>query len=179
MDDGQKTRNRAYCKRQLAFTVRGERPLRRTVRSQRRQTLAQITTQLNDGVSRTQDNCTSRKSRLATGWLDEHSSDFSVLNCSSRNPDLNSSEYFWEFLEQGVKGHNTAPRNLTELWTALDNIWQVITVERFQKFVESMPRRVAAVIKATEGPTPYLVGIANSINTSVYIGGNLKNYVNH
>ncbi|GFV05510.1 DDE_3 domain-containing protein [Trichonephila clavipes] len=27
-----------------------------------------------------QDNCTSHKSRLATGWLDEHSSDFSALN---------------------------------------------------------------------------------------------------
>ncbi|GFX91859.1 transposable element Tcb2 transposase [Trichonephila clavipes] len=27
-----------------------------------------------------QDNCSSQKSRLATGWLDEHSSYFSVIN---------------------------------------------------------------------------------------------------
>ncbi|GFU52495.1 HTH_Tnp_Tc3_2 domain-containing protein, partial [Trichonephila clavipes] len=38
---------------QLALTVRGERRFRRFVRSQRSQTLSQITTQLNDGASRT------------------------------------------------------------------------------------------------------------------------------
>ncbi|GFW05520.1 HTH_Tnp_Tc3_2 domain-containing protein [Trichonephila clavipes] len=53
MADGQKTSNRANCKGQLALTVRGERRLRRVVRSQRSQTLAQITTHLKGGASRT------------------------------------------------------------------------------------------------------------------------------
>ncbi|GFX99279.1 transposable element Tcb2 transposase [Trichonephila clavipes] len=35
-----------------------------------------------------QDNCTSHKLRLATGWLDEHSSDAFVLNWLPRGPDL-------------------------------------------------------------------------------------------
>ncbi|GFW65375.1 transposable element Tcb2 transposase [Trichonephila clavipes] len=35
-----------------------------------------------------QANCTFRKSRLATGWLDEHSSDFSVINWPPRSPYL-------------------------------------------------------------------------------------------
>ncbi|GFU77127.1 transposable element Tcb2 transposase [Trichonephila clavipes] len=52
------------------------------------------------------------------------------------------------WLLTGVKGHNIATTNLTELWASLANIWQDIPVERFQKHVESMPRRVAAVIKA-------------------------------
>ncbi|GFU72537.1 HTH_Tnp_Tc3_2 domain-containing protein [Trichonephila clavipes] len=52
MDYGQKISDWANCKRQLALTVRGERRLRRIVRSQRRQTLAQIITQLKDGTSR-------------------------------------------------------------------------------------------------------------------------------
>ncbi|GFX06493.1 transposable element Tcb2 transposase [Trichonephila clavipes] len=55
--------------------------------------------------------------------------------------------------EQGVKGHQTAPTNLIELWTALANIWQIIPVKRFQKLAESISRHVAAVIKAREGPT--------------------------
>ncbi|GFW86545.1 uncharacterized protein TNCV_4333291 [Trichonephila clavipes] len=59
-------------------------------------------------------------------------------------------------MQFGMTGHHTAPTNLTELWTALVNIWQVIPVDRFQKLVESMPRRVAAVIKARGGPTRYL-----------------------
>ncbi|GFV38997.1 juvenile hormone acid O-methyltransferase [Trichonephila clavipes] len=65
------------------------------------------------------------------------------------SPDLNPIENFWDALEQGVKGHHTAPTKLTGLWTALANICQVIPMERFQKLVESMPRRVAAAIKVT------------------------------
>ncbi|GFW22167.1 HTH_Tnp_Tc3_2 domain-containing protein [Trichonephila clavipes] len=47
-----KTSDRANNKRKLALTVRVENWLRRIVRCQRHQTLAQITTQLNDGASR-------------------------------------------------------------------------------------------------------------------------------
>ncbi|GFY21683.1 uncharacterized protein TNCV_1168271 [Trichonephila clavipes] len=45
MDGGQKTSDQVKCKGQLALTVRGERRLRRILRSQRSQTLTQITTQ--------------------------------------------------------------------------------------------------------------------------------------
>ncbi|GFY15781.1 transposable element Tcb2 transposase [Trichonephila clavipes] len=62
----------------------------------------------------------------------------------------------------GVKGHHTAPKNLTELWTALANIWPVIPVERFQKLVEPVPRRVSAIIKASGVPTRFFVDISNS-----------------
>ncbi|GFT16644.1 HTH_Tnp_Tc3_2 domain-containing protein [Trichonephila clavipes] len=53
MNDGQKNNVRGNWKGQLALTVRGKRRLRRVVRSQRSQTLAQITSQLNDGTSGT------------------------------------------------------------------------------------------------------------------------------
>ncbi|GFU45846.1 transposable element Tcb2 transposase [Trichonephila clavipes] len=92
-------------------------------------------------------NCNSRKFRLATGRLNGHSSDFSVINWTPRSRDLNPIEHLWDVLEQGVKGHHTAPKNLTELWTTLANICKVISVECFRKLVESMPRRVAVVIK--------------------------------
>ncbi|GFV67216.1 transposable element Tcb2 transposase [Trichonephila clavipes] len=90
-----------------------------------------------------QDNCTSYKSRLATGWLDEHSSDFSVINWSPRSPNLNYIEHIWDVLEQGVKGHHLATTSLTESRTALGNICQVIP----------LPRHVAAIIKTRGGPT--------------------------
>ncbi|GFW01891.1 HTH_Tnp_Tc3_2 domain-containing protein [Trichonephila clavipes] len=53
IDGGQKTSDRASSKRQLILTERDERRLRCIVRSQRSKTLAQITTQLNDGANRT------------------------------------------------------------------------------------------------------------------------------
>ncbi|GFU26598.1 hypothetical protein TNCV_1837261 [Trichonephila clavipes] len=60
-----------------------------------------------------------------------------------------------DVLQHDLKGHHTAPANLTESQAALVNIWEVIPVERFQTLIEFMPRRVAAVIKAREGPTRY------------------------
>ncbi|GFX13289.1 transposable element Tcb2 transposase [Trichonephila clavipes] len=101
------------------------------------------------------DNCTSHKSHLVTGWLVEHYYDFSVKNWPPRNPDSYSIEHPWDVLEQGLKDHHTVLMNLTELWTALATIWKVITVERFQKLVEYIPRRVAVVIKARRGTTRY------------------------
>ncbi|GFX45053.1 uncharacterized protein TNCV_3431021 [Trichonephila clavipes] len=53
MDGGQKTSDRTNCKGQLALTVRGERLLRHIMYCQRSKISAQITTQLNDGASRT------------------------------------------------------------------------------------------------------------------------------
>ncbi|GBO09663.1 hypothetical protein AVEN_79677-1 [Araneus ventricosus] len=50
---GKNTSDRTNCKGQLALNEPGVRRLSRIVRSQRNQTLAQITTQLNQGASRT------------------------------------------------------------------------------------------------------------------------------
>ncbi|GFW04685.1 transposable element Tcb1 transposase [Trichonephila clavipes] len=115
-----------------------------------------------------QDNCTSQKSRLATGWLHEHSFDFSVTNWPLRSTDLNPIDHLWVVLEQDVKNYHTAPTNLSELWTALANIWQVIPVERFQKLVEFLPRRVTAVFKAKGSTTRYLVVISRRKQLSAF-----------
>ncbi|GFT19798.1 HTH_Tnp_Tc3_2 domain-containing protein [Trichonephila clavipes] len=53
----------AIFKEQLALSVRGERRLKHIVRSRRSQTLAQITTQLNDGGSR------AVSKRIVQRWL--------------------------------------------------------------------------------------------------------------
>ena len=45
------------------------------------------------------------------------------------------------------KGH---PANLTQLWEALESTWASIPVERFRHLVESMPRRIEAVLRATQ-----------------------------
>ena len=40
--------------------------------------------------------------------------------------------------------------NLTHLWEALESTWASIPVECFQHLVESMPRRIEAVLKTTQ-----------------------------
>ncbi|GFW73451.1 transposable element Tcb2 transposase [Trichonephila clavipes] len=112
------------------------------------------TIQMHDGSIR-QYNCTSLKSRLTSGWWDEHSSDLSIINWPPRNPDVYHIQYTWDVLKQNVKCHHTAPMNCTEVWTAVTNIREIIPVEHFRKLFESILRRVAAAIKVREAPTLY------------------------
>ncbi|GFU38709.1 HTH_Tnp_Tc3_2 domain-containing protein [Trichonephila clavipes] len=76
----EKTSDRANCKGQLALTVRGERRLRRIVRSQRSQTLASITTQLNDDASRTVSNRTGQHSLNRMGFESRRPTGVPLLN---------------------------------------------------------------------------------------------------
>ena len=50
------------------------------------------------------------------------------------------------------KGH---PAILTQLWEALESTWASIPVERLRHHVESMPRRIEAVLRAQGGATQY------------------------
>ncbi|GFT89966.1 hypothetical protein TNCV_4592701 [Trichonephila clavipes] len=70
-------------------------------------------------------------------WSDEFQ--FRLLNADGRLRIRSQ-----DVLEQDTNGHHIEPTSV--------NIWQVIPVERFQKLVESMLRRVAAVIKARGDP---------------------------
>ncbi len=47
------------------------------------------------------------------------------------------------------------PTNLQQLRDAIMSIWIKISEECFQHLVESMPRRIKAVLKAKVGPTRY------------------------
>uniref|UniRef100_A0A673WET5 Myosin IXb n=1 Tax=Salmo trutta TaxID=8032 RepID=A0A673WET5_SALTR len=52
-----------------------------------------------------------------------------------------------------LKRQNTVrhPANLTHLWEALESTWPSIPVERFRHLVESIPRRIEAVLMAKGG----------------------------
>ncbi len=47
------------------------------------------------------------------------------------------------------------PTNLQQLHDAIMSIWTKISEECFKHLVESMPRRIKAVLKAKGGPTRY------------------------
>ncbi|GFT28540.1 transposable element Tcb2 transposase [Trichonephila clavipes] len=81
-------------------------------------------------------------------------------------PRLKSYLTYLRCFGRGVKGHHTSSTNLTELWTTLANIWQAIPMERFQKLIEFMPRRVVVVIKTRGGQ---LSRYPKFSGTSVYI----------
>ncbi|GFT69662.1 HTH_Tnp_Tc3_2 domain-containing protein [Trichonephila clavipes] len=88
IDGGQETSDRANCKAQWALTVRCERRLRRIMRRQRSQTLAQITTQLNDGANRTVSKRTMQRFLHRLGLGSRQSTTVPLLNARHRDARL-------------------------------------------------------------------------------------------
>ncbi|GFV91664.1 HTH_Tnp_Tc3_2 domain-containing protein [Trichonephila clavipes] len=88
VDGEQKASDRENCKEQLALTARGEKRLWRIVRSQRSQTLAQITTHLNDGASRTISKRTVQRSLHHMGFTRRRPTRVPLLNARHRTARL-------------------------------------------------------------------------------------------
>jgi transposase len=73
----------------------------------------------------------------------------------ANSPDGNPIEHAWDALDRAVRSRDVQPSNLDELATALQEEWRNIGQWRINKLVESMPRRIQAVIDSRGGYTKY------------------------
>jgi hypothetical protein len=73
----------------------------------------------------------------------------------AQSPDLNPIEHLQEHVKRKLRGYELPPKGVHEIWDRLVMEWNSIEPEVCQKLVESMPRRVAAVIRAQGGHTKY------------------------
>ena len=86
---------------------------------------------------------------------------FRTQNCMEsiphppQSPDLNPIEHVWKRLKVLVNKRPTRPRNLDELWLALQEEWLKIDIDFINSLIDSMPRRVKAVYKAKGLSTKY------------------------
>jgi hypothetical protein len=75
------------------------------------------------------------------------------LKTPPQSPDLNPIEHLWWEVKNRLKNKN--PRNKAELRTAIKEIWENIPSSVTKNLVESMPRRLQAVLDAKGGHTKY------------------------
>jgi len=61
----------------------------------------------------------------------------------------------WDELERRVRRDKVKPKNKAELFAALEREWGQIHNNVINNLVNSMPRRVKAVLDAKGGATPY------------------------
>jgi hypothetical protein len=66
---------------------------------------------------------------------------------------LNPVEHLWDDLDRRVRSLQPAPQALQELQQALEQEWGRIPLDRIRRLIESMPRRVRAVLQANGGTT--------------------------
>jgi hypothetical protein len=100
-----------------------------------------------------QDNDPKHTSKLAQKWFKDHG--YTVMKWPAQSPDLNPIEHLWWHLKKRLAEYETPARGLEELWERVQVEWEKILPETCQKLIESMPRRVEAVIKAKGGYTKY------------------------
>jgi transposase len=99
------------------------------------------------------DNAPVHRARIVKQWKEDNSvSDFPW---PAQSPDLNPIEHLWDILERKVRAHKPHPKNLNELMEVLLEEWGKIEPEVLTNLVESMPRRVQAVIDSHGNPTRY------------------------
>jgi len=91
---------------------------------------------------------TSRATRAYMDWLGLDPEEW-----PSQSPDLNPIENLWSYLDWRLRDRHCG--SLEELWAALQEGWNSIPVDYLTKLVESMPRRLQAVIDAKGYPTKY------------------------
>src|SRR5260221_6699059 len=87
------------------------------------------------GVVFQQDNEPKHTSKKAKAWLKDHG--FEVMVWPPQSPDLNPIEHLWNHLKRKLGEYEEPPRGIQE----------------GRKLIESMPRRVEAVVKAKGGHT--------------------------
>ena len=100
-----------------------------------------------------QDNDPKHTSKKATQWFEDNN--IQVLPWPAQSPDLNPIEHLWVHLKKKLREYPTPPKGAHELWERVADEWDAITPETCQRLIESMPRRVQAVIKAKGGHTKY------------------------
>ena len=93
-----------------------------------------------------QDNDPKHVSRRTTDWL--QGAGISPMVWPAQSPDLNPIEHLWQHLKARIRDYPEPARSVHEMWDRAAKEWSLITVATCQKLIESMPRRVAAVIKA-------------------------------
>lgn len=99
------------------------------------------------------DNARAHRANIVLQRLDQHG--IQVLPLPPRSPDLNPVEHAWDMLQRVLEQQSPAPNMLHDLGRLLPELWQMLPVENLNNLVQSMPRRVEAVIQARGGHTLY------------------------
>jgi hypothetical protein len=91
------------------------------------------------------------KSKLAKSWTV-----FEItVAWPAQSPDLSPIEHVWEYLKKKLSEYEVKPNGILELWEHVEVEWKKIPEDLCVCLIESMPRRIAAVIKAKGRYTKY------------------------
>ena len=100
-----------------------------------------------------QDNDPKHTSKKAKKWMEDNQ--ITLLDWPAQSPDLSPIEHLWTHVKNKLKEYETPPKGVWDLWERAAEKWGEIPPEVCQNLIESVPRRLEAVIKAKGGNTKY------------------------
>lgn len=100
-----------------------------------------------------QDNASIHTSKMTTTFFEK--SDITVMKWPGQSPDLNPIEHLWDELERRIRKRQPPPKNERELALFLQDEWEKIPENIYQKLILSMNNRIKAVLKANGYATSY------------------------
>ena len=90
---------------------------------------------------------------ISQNWFKDN--EIKVLLWPAQSPDLNPIEQLWEHLKRRLGEYPNPPGGILELWERTQEEWSKIEPSVCQNLIESMPRRIKAVLEAKGGYTKY------------------------
>ena len=92
------------------------------------------------------DNDSKHTAKSVQAWI--AGQQFQVLLWPAQSPDMNPIEHLWAHLKRQLNTYESPPKGMLELWERVQAEWDKIDKQTCLTLIESIPRRIEAVIKA-------------------------------
>ncbi|KAK4521769.1 Methylenetetrahydrofolate dehydrogenase [NAD(+)] [Mucor velutinosus] len=103
-----------------------------------------------------QDKATPHTSDITKQWFTDNGFNLDEnMNCPPQSPDLSPIEDVWHLLKLRLNKCSTRLSTKEELERRINLEWYKITENECQKYIDSMPAQIKAVIKSKSGSTHY------------------------